>query len=136
VVLVFFVILAIPGLSCAQGAADARPEPAQQEQQMEEIPPFIDVVILRPVGLVACAAGLAATIIALPFALPSGSMDKVTKALIGEPFYFTFKRPIGQGRVRPSWTEEEGGCRGRGSLPRFAQRPSFPLLNFPPAYKA
>ncbi len=104
VVLVFFVILAIPVLSCAQGAADTRPEPAQpaqQEQQMEEIPPFIDVVILRPVGLVACVAGLAATIIALPFALPSGSMDKVTKALISEPFYFTFKRPIGQG-TRPA----------------------------------
>ncbi len=99
VVLVFFVILAIPGLSCAQGAADT--QPAQQEQQLEEIPPFIDVVILRPVGLVACVAGLAATVIALPFALPSGSMDKVTKALISEPFYFTFKRPIGQG-TRPA----------------------------------
>ena len=97
-VLVFFVILAIPGLSSAQGALDAGPG---QPQQMEEIPAFIDVVILRPVGLVACVAGLAATVLALPFALPSGSMDKVTKALISEPFHFTFKRPIGEG-VRPA----------------------------------
>ncbi|PKN33327.1 MAG: hypothetical protein CVU61_14010 [Deltaproteobacteria bacterium HGW-Deltaproteobacteria-19] len=98
VAIVFFMIASIPGLCPAESAIDARMEPARQ---MEEIPAFIDVVFLRPAGVVACIAGLAATVLALPFALPSGSMDKVTKALINDPFYFTFKRPIGEG-VRPA----------------------------------
>lgn len=32
-----------------------------------------------------------------PFALASGSMDQVTRALIGDPFDFSFQRPIGRG---------------------------------------
>ncbi|NPU84560.1 MAG: hypothetical protein HPY65_08715 [Syntrophaceae bacterium] len=98
VVIVLLLISAMSLPVFARETPDDRPAP---EPQMEEIPAFIDVVFLRPVGLVACVAGLAATVLALPFALPSGSMDKVTKALINEPFYFTFKRPIGEG-VRPA----------------------------------
>ncbi len=57
---------------------------------------FYDVIILRPAGLIACVAGLAASIIALPFSLPSGSQDKVFKFLIVDPFEYTFKRPVGK----------------------------------------
>jgi hypothetical protein len=67
-----------------------------RQSQAEDIPVFFDVLILRPLGLVGCAVGLAAAVIALPFAIPSGSMDQVSQALIQEPFYYTFQRPIGK----------------------------------------
>jgi hypothetical protein len=93
-------LLLFLGPALPSAAGEAIPPPAPPPK-MEEIPVIIDVVILRPAGLVACVAGLAATVVALPFALPSGSMDQVTRALIAEPFYFTFQRPIGQG-TRPA----------------------------------
>jgi len=98
VVLVFLMIAVLPPSASPQeppGPGTAPPP------RMEEIPVVIDVLFLRPAGLVACVAGLAATVVALPFALPSGSMDQVYQALIADPFYFTFKRPIGQG-IRPA----------------------------------
>lgn len=71
----------------------------ERQSQAEDIPVIIDVLILRPAGLAACAVGLIAAAIALPFAIPSGSTDKVG-ALIQEPFYYTFKRPLGKNMPR------------------------------------
>jgi hypothetical protein len=98
VVLVFLMIAVLLSPAAAQEPPGSPPAPPPK---MEEIPVVIDVVFLRPAGLVACVAGLAATVVALPFAIPSGSMDQVYQALIADPFYFTFKRPIGQG-IRPA----------------------------------
>ena len=55
-----------------------------------------DVLILRPAGIIACAVGLGASVVALPFAAASNSREEVTQALIADPFAYTFKRPIGQ----------------------------------------
>lgn len=54
-----------------------------------------DILVMRPAGLVTCVLGIGATIVALPFAIPSGSASKVADTLIGEPFMYTFGRPIG-----------------------------------------
>ncbi len=54
-----------------------------------------DILVMRPAGLVTCVLGIGATIVALPFAAPSGSASKVADTLIGEPFAYTFGRPIG-----------------------------------------
>jgi hypothetical protein len=69
-----------------------------QENSQDDIPIIIDVLILRPVGLATCVLGLAASIVAMPFAIPSNSTGKVYRALIAEPFYYTFKRPLGKNR--------------------------------------
>jgi len=69
---------------------------AARQNQAEDIPVIIDVLVLRPAGLVACALGLVSALIALPFAVPSDSMDTVSRVLIQEPFYYTFKRPLGK----------------------------------------
>ena len=69
---------------------------AARQNQAEDIPVIIDVLVLRPAGLVACALGLVSALIALPFAIPSDSMDTVSRVLIQEPFYYTFKRPLGK----------------------------------------
>ena len=54
-----------------------------------------DILILRPLGIAGLALGTAAAIAATPFALPSGSEGVVGRTLIGDPFDFTFRRPLG-----------------------------------------
>ena len=54
-----------------------------------------DVLIARPVGLVSIVFGSAMYIISLPFAIPSGSVEKAGKLLVADPFNYTFCRPLG-----------------------------------------
>lgn len=54
-----------------------------------------DVIIARPVGLVAIVLGTAVFIVALPFAAISGSVEPVARTLVAEPSKFTFTRPVG-----------------------------------------
>lgn len=55
----------------------------------------VDVVVMRPLGLVATVAGAALTVVALPFTLPSGSVGASAHELIVKPAEYTFKRPLG-----------------------------------------
>jgi hypothetical protein len=54
-----------------------------------------DVIIARPVGLVAIVLGTAVFIVALPFAAISRSVEPVARTLVAEPCKFTFTRPVG-----------------------------------------
>ena len=54
-----------------------------------------DIIFLRPAGIAALGIGLGATVVAMPFALPTGTMGQVSQKLIGGPFDFTFVRPLG-----------------------------------------
>ncbi len=54
-----------------------------------------DVIVARPVGLVAIVLGTAVFIVALPFAAISGSVEPVARTLVAEPSKFTFTRPVG-----------------------------------------
>jgi len=54
-----------------------------------------DMIFLRPLGIAGLALGTAAAVVATPFALPSGSMGEVGRALIEGPYDFTFVRPLG-----------------------------------------
>lgn len=54
-----------------------------------------DVLIARPVGLVSIVFGTAMYIVSLPFAIPSGSVEKAGKLLVSDPFNYTFCRPLG-----------------------------------------
>jgi hypothetical protein len=55
----------------------------------------VDVFIVRPVGLAACAVGLLGSIVAMPFASLSGNDREVSRRLVAEPFAYTFTRPVG-----------------------------------------
>ena len=68
------------------------------EQDRGDIPvdnTLFDLLILRPMGIAACAVGLATSVVALPFAATSGSAAEIGDKLITEPFEYTFRRPIG-----------------------------------------
>jgi hypothetical protein len=68
----------------------------------EDIP--ADVLIVRPLTLVGAVLGTVLFVVALPFSIPSGSVETTAEKLIMEPFKFTFTRPLGEfdERSKPS----------------------------------
>ncbi|MEQ1591789.1 MAG: hypothetical protein ABL892_05305 [Thiobacillaceae bacterium] len=56
----------------------------------------VDIVVVRPLGLVTTVVGAALTVIALPFTLPSGSVGASAHELIVKPADYTFNRPLGE----------------------------------------
>ncbi|HEX7971674.1 MAG TPA: hypothetical protein VF501_05590 [Thiobacillus sp.] len=55
----------------------------------------VDAVVVRPLGLVATVIGTVLTVVALPFTLPSGSVEASARQLIVRPAEYTFTRPLG-----------------------------------------
>lgn len=56
----------------------------------------VDVAIIRPLGVVASAAGCLIYIVSLPFSIPGGNAGKVWETTVVEPVKFTFDRPVGE----------------------------------------
>ena len=54
-----------------------------------------DVVVVRPVSLVATVLGSVFFVVALPFAAASKSTKETANLLVVEPAQFTFTRPVG-----------------------------------------
>jgi len=54
-----------------------------------------DLVLLRPLGLVATVLGSAAHVVGLIFSGPGGNAAESGKLLVKEPAKFTFVRPLG-----------------------------------------
>jgi hypothetical protein len=57
---------------------------------------IFDVILVRPGGIAAIAIGTAFFIVSLPFGIISGSTAQAGKALVADPFNFTFTRPLGE----------------------------------------
>ena len=57
-----------------------------------------DLLFARPLGIVATVIGSAVYFVSLPFTVPSGSVRHTGDVVVGEPFNFTFKRPLGDFR--------------------------------------
>jgi hypothetical protein len=55
-----------------------------------------DMVVLRPVGLVATAVGSVFWLVTLPFSALGDNTTTATKKLVKEPAAYTFKRPLGE----------------------------------------
>ncbi|KAA3652983.1 MAG: hypothetical protein DWQ11_09690 [Proteobacteria bacterium] len=55
----------------------------------------VDLVVVRPLGLVGAVVGTVGFVLALPFTVPSGSVGETAEAWIGEPLEYTFNRPLG-----------------------------------------
>jgi len=111
VCLLMIASLMIAGITLPARAGEGPPPPFPIQSQdsaknpqaaavEKEAPPgeliLADVLILRPLGIVACGVGLVGSIITLPFAATSQSGDRVGKALIEKPFNYTFQRPVGE----------------------------------------
>ncbi|MBT8125613.1 MAG: hypothetical protein KJO81_12355 [Gammaproteobacteria bacterium] len=55
-----------------------------------------DVIVARPIGLVASVVGSAVYVVSLPFSLLGGNEKQAREKLVKEPTAFTFKRPLGE----------------------------------------
>ncbi len=54
-----------------------------------------DLLIVRPLGIVGTVIGAGLFVVSLPFTLPTGSTGDAAREMIGEPFEYTFNRPLG-----------------------------------------
>ncbi len=54
-----------------------------------------DLIVVRPLGLVGALIGTAGFIIALPFTIPTGTVDDTAREWIRDPLEYTFNRPLG-----------------------------------------
>jgi len=69
-------------------------EQARRAPRGEEM--IADALVARPLGLVSMVLGAVTFVVALPFTLPSGSVDSAQQVLIKGPAVYTFKRPLGR----------------------------------------
>ena len=83
--------LALFAAPCVLVADDANSVTGDRSTDMA-----VDLVIVRPFGLATTIVGMALTIVALPFTIPSGSVRESAQAMIVKPAEYTFKRPLGQ----------------------------------------
>lgn len=85
-------LLAAVMLSLAAVPAGA----ATMEQEPSSTAIVFDVLITRPLGIVATAVGAAVFIVGLPFTIPTRSVGVAAEKLVADPLKFTFRRPVGE----------------------------------------
>lgn len=92
--LIFCAALAA-GIGCGSVQAESRSMADADTPTAEGM--VFDLVIGRPIGFVATVAGSALFVALLPFTIFTADVPKKTfKALVAEPFTFTFVRPLGE----------------------------------------
>ena len=57
---------------------------------------LLDMVFMRPLMLVATAAGAVSFVVTLPFSALGGNVGEAAKTLVVEPAQYTFVRPLGE----------------------------------------
>jgi len=88
IILVFSLTLLVSTADYSKAASARVEDPSGPEY-------FLDIVVLRPVGLVTTVIGTAVYIVSLPISIPTKSADKAAEKLVFAPFDYTFKRPLG-----------------------------------------
>jgi hypothetical protein len=91
----FALFLAVGPVLTAEGQTTVESSTSHTEHIPSGGTMLVDGIIVRPVGVIAIAAGFVGTVLTLPFSIPSGNVNAVAQKLIGEPFAFTFTRPLG-----------------------------------------
>jgi len=55
----------------------------------------IDLIAVRPLGIVATVAGAAVFLVSWPFSALGGNSDEAWDTLVADPAVYTFRRPLG-----------------------------------------
>ena len=55
-----------------------------------------DLLVIRPLGIVASVVGTAVFIVSIPFSALGGNTKIACQKLVQDPARFTFKRPLGE----------------------------------------
>jgi len=88
-VMVALLILSVNSVAFAVGQQGASSRPSTGAV-------VADILVLKPLGFAGTVLGSAAFVVSLPVTLPTHNVDKVEKTLVGEPYNYTFERPLGQ----------------------------------------
>jgi hypothetical protein len=84
-----FSIMLIVSTATYSSALNTRAE----ETSSPEI--LLDIIFLRPLGLISTVIGTTVFVISLPISIPTKSADDVAKKMVAGPFNYTFRRPVG-----------------------------------------
>ena len=89
------IILLISGLVLLPfgSSAIAQDQSLYEENSAEQM--FVDLLLLRPLGIAVTAVGTAMFIISLPFSASGGNVKEAFQKMMAEPAKFTFARPLG-----------------------------------------
>lgn len=90
--LAMFLAVTLPGSAQANDAGT---------ETGDELAVTFDLLILRPVGVVATGAGLVIFVGSLPISLATLSVGKAFSALVVGPARYTFMRPLGDENIVP-----------------------------------
>lgn len=90
------VIGVIAALICVPFATSAQAQEYFEAKEPGGGAMMYDMVVVRPVGLVATAVGSVFWLISLPFSASGDNTETATKKLVKEPAAYTFKRPLGE----------------------------------------
>lgn len=89
----------LPSLSLAIFLAVGLPGTVQANElgtePGDDVSIILDLLVLRPVGFVALAAGTVIYIASIPLTLPTGNIKKTFRALVERPAAYTFTRELG-----------------------------------------
>jgi len=91
-ILVFLVISSMILMPAA--SVYAQPEFKVEENSAESM--AADLLVMRPLGLVALVAGSTLFVISLPFSTIGGNVEAAKEKLVQEPADFLLNRPLGE----------------------------------------
>lgn len=96
---VILLVAAVLVVSWAVCPALAEEEKYQydSEEFSDAVTMGVDLVVVRPIWLVATVLGTAAFIVSLPFTIPGGNTGEAAQKLVVAPAKYTFTRPLGKG---------------------------------------
>ena len=90
----------VTSLSLAVFLATSLPGVAQANElgteTGDDVAIVFDLLVLRPVGLVATVGGSIVFVLSLPISVPTGSFKKSFRALVASPAVYTFWRTLGE----------------------------------------
>lgn len=85
--LAIILVVSVPGTALASESGN---------EIGDDVGIILDLVILRPVGVVATVGGFVIFVGSLPISLPTGSVRKTFNALVSRPAIYTFWRTLGE----------------------------------------
>ena len=93
--LIFFLLAAVLLFTWAASPALAKEKQYITGEDRNAVSMMFDLVLLRPLGLVATVVGTAFFVVSLPFSALGGNTGEAAKKLVVEPAKYTFSRPLG-----------------------------------------
>ena len=89
-------LLAIALISSPLYSFAEKAEEERYKQPKDPAAMTLDLVIARPVGLVAMLAGTVLFVVSVPFSALGGNTEEAWDSLVASPARYTFQRPLGE----------------------------------------